>query len=544
MARGINTRPSMSSKITGRIITVDPSNRMIEAGIRDGAVKIPVKEAGPLFRWPRQNELWTFYREGTGWKLGDKLEENGMETQPIEDLNPGDIKISSDVIYTETSRVWTAADEIVTAAYNVRAYGAVGDGVTNDTAAFQDAIAAADAAGGGLVHAPAGTYLIDSIIDVPNFVSFHGDGKSETILKLTASGARLRFNDFDTAGGTRGGASYGFQVDANSTATLAMDVQSVNREFSDIRVVSPAQNGVALQCHAAQNCRFYSIDLTVPSGLETPTGTIGLKIDASCGGLSFNGLNMSAFSSYHILIDQTVDAISGLYHNIGLDEPTNLRFTNCMIERGPEGHQLVSIKAGRQIWFEGCAFSLPGSSPASPYSIIRVAETAAYGITRDITFRDFTMSGDYTGGSGYAIGFDLENTDIWTRIENGVFKNCAYAVSVESGHGCRMTGNSFRGVGDVFGGTGRPNRETVASVNGTMTINEFIDMWMITGTNTITGITATYPGHQVVFYLQGAANMTDGGNLKLAGSLTGSANDTITLLCDGVDWFEVARSAN
>jgi hypothetical protein len=97
----------MSSKVTGRIITVDPSNRIVEAGIRDGAIKISVKEAGPIFRWPRQNELWTFYREGTGWKLGDKLEENGMETKPITDLESGETKISSDVIYTETSRLLT-----------------------------------------------------------------------------------------------------------------------------------------------------------------------------------------------------------------------------------------------------------------------------------------------------------------------------------------------------------------------------------------------------------------------------------------------------
>jgi|ERR1700678_417701 len=47
--------------------------------------------------------------------------------------------------------------------YNVKdpAYGAVGDGVTDDSPAFQLAINAAYSAGGGIVYAPAGKYLLN-----------------------------------------------------------------------------------------------------------------------------------------------------------------------------------------------------------------------------------------------------------------------------------------------------------------------------------------------------------------------------------------------
>src|SRR5438552_2537313 len=44
---------------------------------------------------------------------------------------------------------------------NVKAYGAVGDGVTNDTAAFNKALAAC-AATGGTCLVPEGTYLISA----------------------------------------------------------------------------------------------------------------------------------------------------------------------------------------------------------------------------------------------------------------------------------------------------------------------------------------------------------------------------------------------
>jgi Pectate lyase superfamily protein len=53
-------------------------------------------------------------------------------------------------------------------AFNVKAYGAAGNGATDDTAAVNAAFAAAYAAGGGVVFFPAGTYLIAGALAVPN----------------------------------------------------------------------------------------------------------------------------------------------------------------------------------------------------------------------------------------------------------------------------------------------------------------------------------------------------------------------------------------
>src|SRR5262245_48783742 len=64
--------------------------------------------------------------------------------------------------------------------FDVRAYGAKGDGVTIDTAAINRAIAAAGAAGGGTVRFPAGTYASYSI-HLQSHVALHLDAGS-TIL--------------------------------------------------------------------------------------------------------------------------------------------------------------------------------------------------------------------------------------------------------------------------------------------------------------------------------------------------------------------------
>jgi hypothetical protein len=80
--------------------------------------------------------------------------------------------------------------------FNVKAYGAAGDGVTDDGAAINAAIAAASAAGGGIVYLPAGTYLLRTISTDPNSdhsyivpkdgVSIVGAGMDVAVLKVAS----------------------------------------------------------------------------------------------------------------------------------------------------------------------------------------------------------------------------------------------------------------------------------------------------------------------------------------------------------------------
>ena len=63
---------------------------------------------------------------------------------------------------------------------NVRQYGAIGDGVANDTAAIVAAIAAATA-NGKAVYIPAGTFLTDPITSLSRGMTLCGDGTTSIL---------------------------------------------------------------------------------------------------------------------------------------------------------------------------------------------------------------------------------------------------------------------------------------------------------------------------------------------------------------------------
>lgn len=79
------------------------------------------------------------------------------------------------VTYPQIVKTKYDTNSYVVADANVSYYGAVGDGETDDTIAFDTAIDAVAQKGGGTVFVPAGTYKLTASLTIPNGVTLMGD---------------------------------------------------------------------------------------------------------------------------------------------------------------------------------------------------------------------------------------------------------------------------------------------------------------------------------------------------------------------------------
>lgn len=124
----------------------------------------------------------------------------------------------------------------------------------------------------------------------------------------------------------------------------------------------------------------------------------------------------------------------------------------------------------------------------------------------------------------------LNSTDYGLRMKNATDAARIYR------------GNLWTGtLGPVFN---EPALPTVASA-ATVTLPQGYETVFISGITGITSINAGgHAGRTVRLVFLAALTVTDGLNLKMAGNFTTTADDTLTLVCDGTNWVEVARSVN
>lgn len=162
-------------------------------------------------------------------------------------------------------------------------------------------------------------------------------------------------------------------------------------------------------------------------------------------------------------------------------------------------------------------------------------------------------------GARDGIRLDTSSFDIvitGNNIYDDGTPTCNFAIKSQ-GSSDRLTinGNQFRGMAaaDVISLSGNLNvvgrnqglpRPTVASA-ATITLPPYGDMIEISAANAMSaGITASWPGRVVTLVFTSNPVVSNGTNLNLQGTFNTSAKDTLTIACDGTNWFEIARSPN
>lgn len=137
----------------------------------------------------------------------------------------------------------------------VSAYGAVGDGITNDRLAIQAALDAASAAGGGVVWLDAKTYLVTRIgasgsgcLYLPTGVTLRGIGPASVLKNTTANGLSVVINKgFDTPAMNYDVAVRDLTISMSGGATNGIVYGGVERGLIDnCTITDPAGYGIWL----------------------------------------------------------------------------------------------------------------------------------------------------------------------------------------------------------------------------------------------------------------------------------------------------------
>jgi hypothetical protein len=155
------------------------------------------------------------------------------------------------------------------------------------------------------------------------------------------------------------------------------------------------------------------------------------------------------------------------------------------------------------------------------------------------TYRDIQIgytSGLVTESSGYIVTGNICGSMRVSYVEkclvSGNYISTTYTDDNRGGTDVRVINNALPAIA-----------ETVASA-ATITLRPDMEFVVLSGSTPVTAITASWPKRRVTFRSTGSVTVTDGGNLNLAGNITLDSNDTLTLICDGTNWYETSRSTN
>jgi hypothetical protein len=175
----------------------------------------------------------------------------------------------------------TVGHELDEPYYNVRDYGATGDGTTDDSFAFDFAIEQCKLDGGGIIHMPAGTYIIgagkqvlldgdDIILQGVGDASILSATTSDTTIPIVVTGDRCVLRDFKGIGNSG---------QASEASTIGIQSSAINATVERLTVDLSGALGILIQGQASKvtvkNCRISNAKV---GGVQASGGAKDCKI--------------------------------------------------------------------------------------------------------------------------------------------------------------------------------------------------------------------------------------------------------------------------
>jgi hypothetical protein len=184
--------------------------------------------------------------------LNSSIEIMTNETGVINSGNANDISYTLTAAGATAQTVQTKLEQYI----SVKDFGAVGDGVADDTAEIQAAIDAVIASGGGMLYIPAGTYKTTSALTVSDASKINIQGAGKYITVITRANNTGPILILENASGLTTGNGYYFEWGSfkltYTTPSLTTDTNAIGMSF---------ELGTGLNNYGYVNFRFTSIEI-------------------------------------------------------------------------------------------------------------------------------------------------------------------------------------------------------------------------------------------------------------------------------------------
>jgi len=198
-----------------------------------------------------------------------------------------------------------AADAVPLDWFNVKTYGAVGNGSKDDTAAIQAALDAATAAKGGTVYFPAGTYMVTptstgaALTVGGDNIRLVGAGSKASTLVKGANGILLRMSgtyvDDDTSGGTHRRYCSIQDLGFNGNRLTGLLLELYYNSCSYFRdVFMSSNNDICIDAVEFWDSRFYNLVIEEGTGAaDSKTPNVWLRNSSATSGWGYSGDNVN-----------------------------------------------------------------------------------------------------------------------------------------------------------------------------------------------------------------------------------------------------------
>lgn len=195
--------------------------------------------------------------------------------------------------------------------YDVMDYGAVGNGVTDDTLAIQSAINDAVTNGGGRIYFPAKCFAVTGLVVKDSNISFHGEfaggwlfgyeNTSGTRLKYIglAGGLVIDMGQRDNTLGVRFGCGiYDMQIDGNGLAHCGLFFRSLqNSNFERVYIQGCTGAGLYATCSDTEHVTWFYHNTFKQIYVSCQNSCMGIVLDGLMGKSNAHGRS-SAYNNF------------------------------------------------------------------------------------------------------------------------------------------------------------------------------------------------------------------------------------------------------